>query len=206
MSVKQSYDQWALQYDDSVNKTRDMEAIAIREILSGKQFSNCLEIGCGTGKNSDFLTGICGHVTALDISEEMLMKAKAKIAAENIEFLQYDVQGYWNFKHSPFQLITCSLVLEHIEQLDLLFKNASANLLKGGLLYAGELHPFKQYMGSKARFDEADRVHVVECYIHHFSDFVSAGMENGLRVVQVKEYFDDEVQIPRILALLLEKV
>lgn len=205
MSVKQSYDQWALQYDESVNRTRDMEAIAIREMLSERKFERCLEIGCGTGKNTGFLTEICNQVTAADLSEEMLLKAKRKIIDSKVEFLQCDIKEEWNFSNAPFQLITCSLVLEHIEHLDRFFKKASANLLQGGLLYSGELHPFKQYQGSKARFDGADGVHVVECYMHNFSDFVSAGMVNGFRILQVKEYFDDETAPPRILSLLFEK-
>lgn len=228
MSIQQSYNKWAVHYDGNENKTRDMEAIAIREMISGK-FDSCLEIGCGTGKNTVYLAGICKHVTGVDLSEQMLSIAKTKISSENVSFIQSDITVAWDFKHTPFQLITCSLVLEHIEDLNLFFKKVSANLAAGGLIYLGELHPFKQYLGTKARFDEAEGLHIVECYTHHISDFISAGVGNGLSVNKVKEYFDDgcwsgdqqeppinvrqkyftdeqpKLKVPRILALVFEK-
>jgi hypothetical protein len=48
MTIQESYNLWALQYDTNVNKTRDLEAIALRETLRLIPFNNCLEIGCGT--------------------------------------------------------------------------------------------------------------------------------------------------------------
>lgn len=52
MNVQQAYNIWADQYDTNQNKTRDLEGIALREILQDIHFENCLEIGCGTGKNT----------------------------------------------------------------------------------------------------------------------------------------------------------
>ena len=54
MSVEQAYNNWAEQYDSNENKTRDLEAKALREVLADMIFENCLEIGCGTGKNTRF--------------------------------------------------------------------------------------------------------------------------------------------------------
>ena len=55
MDIEQAYNIWADQYDTNSNKTRDLEAISLRTALSGFQFNNCLEIGCGTGKNTQWL-------------------------------------------------------------------------------------------------------------------------------------------------------
>ncbi|WP_315822471.1 hypothetical protein [Paraflavitalea speifideaquila] len=78
----------------------------------------------------------------------------------------------------------------------------------GGHLYIGELHPFKQYTGSKARFDTDEGTQVVECFNHHVSDFVQAAQQYGLLLTAIEEYFDDNnrKEIPRILTLLLRKV
>ena len=75
MNVKESYNIWADQYDSNLNKTWDLEAISLRETLSGIDFENCLEIGCGTGKNTEWLSHKATHITAVDLSEEMLGKA-----------------------------------------------------------------------------------------------------------------------------------
>ena len=44
MDVQEAYDQWAEQYDTNQNKTRDLEAISLRESLKGERFENALEI------------------------------------------------------------------------------------------------------------------------------------------------------------------
>ena len=50
MDVREPYDEWSKQYDFNKNKTRGLEAIALRETLAGCHFKHGLEVGCGTGK------------------------------------------------------------------------------------------------------------------------------------------------------------
>src|SRR5471030_1218067 len=97
MSIKQAYNSWAEQYDTNENKTRDLEAIALRTILNGLSIANCLEIGCGTGKNTAWLATVTKNVTAVDFSDEMLAKAKEKTTLSNVEFKQADITHYWEF-------------------------------------------------------------------------------------------------------------
>ena len=81
MSIKESYNSWADQYDTNSNKTRDVENIALRKVLSTIHFDNCLEVGCGTGKNTVWLMEKASKVLAIDFSEAMLKKAKEKISS-----------------------------------------------------------------------------------------------------------------------------
>ena len=106
------------------------------------------------------------------------------------------------------ELVSFSLVLEHIEELEPIFKKTAEALVPGGYVYIGELHPFKQYSGSKARFDSEEGRQVVDCYNHPISDFLNAAKRNGLKLVDLDEYFDDGLRtsIPRILVLLLKKL
>jgi trans-aconitate methyltransferase len=55
MDVRKVYNNWAGQYDSDFNKTRDLEAFALKETLNSLIFETCLEIGCGTGKNTEWL-------------------------------------------------------------------------------------------------------------------------------------------------------
>lgn len=207
MNIQQAYNSWAVQYDTNQNKTRDLEAKALRTTLSQLRFASCLEVGCGTGKNTQWLAEKAECVTAVDFSEQMLAIAREKVTAYHISFHQADITHEWNFRERLYELVTFSLVLEHIEHLEPILKKAAASLHPGGYVYIGELHPFKQYSGSKARFDTENGTHVVDCYTHHISDFTNAAGENGLSIVSVEEYFDDnnKADIPRILALVLRK-
>lgn len=100
-----------------------------------------------------------------------------------------------------------SLVLEHIEDLEPVFRDVAKSLHPGGYVYIGELHPFKQYTGTKARFDTENGRQIVECFIHNISDFNLAAKKNGLILVDIDEYFDsnDRKEIPRILTMLFRK-
>lgn len=208
MDPRQAYNIWASQYDTNSNKTRDLEALALRAFLANITFNSCLEIGCGTGKNTVWLMEGGRLVTAVDQSEEMLLKAKEKITLNSVQFIQFNIKNSWTFKSGQYDIVTFSLVLEHIDDLDHIFKEASASLKQGGYVYIGELHPYKQYNGSKARFDTEKGTQVVECFNHHVSDFIEAGKKYGLSLTDVNEYFDndDRNEIPRILTILLRKL
>lgn len=207
MSIKKAYNAWAPQYDTNRNKTRDLEAFALRETLQNISFSSCLEVGCGTGKNTVWLQEKTSSMTAVDFSDEMLRLAKDKISAPHVKFVQADITQAWSFTNTTYDLVSFSLVLEHIENLEHVFREASAVLKSGGWIYIGELHPFKQYAGSKARFDTDEGRYELECYVHHVSEFIHVAKQFGLSLVDLNEYFDagSRHDIPRILMLLLRK-
>ena len=207
MNTQEAYNRWASVYDNNENKTRDLEARVLSATLSGLSFKTCLEVGCGTGKNTEWLLQKATHITAVDLSAEMLKKAKEKIGSDKVEFLQVDINADWNFTKNTFDLISFSLVLEHIENLDHIFKEAFKKLNEGGHIYIGELHPFKQYTGSKARFETKEGLQVVPCYNHHLSDFIRTAKKYGFRIINLDECFDndDHTTIPRILVVLLQK-
>ncbi len=208
MNVEMAYRDWSLQYDTNLNKTRDLEAIALNETLGQYQFEHCLEIGCGTGKNTGWLGQICQKVTAVDLTKEMLEIAKSKMNAANINFVIADINEEWNFANNEYDLATFSLVLEHIQDLEPVFEKLSKVMVQDGYVYIGELHPFKQYAGSKARFMTEHGEQVVDCYNHHLSDFYTAAQKAGFVIEQFNEYFDDNdrTSIPRILTILCKKI
>jgi 2-polyprenyl-3-methyl-5-hydroxy-6-metoxy-1,4-benzoquinol methylase len=207
MDVRKAYNTWASQYDSDLNKTRDLEAFALKENLENLLFGSCLEVGCGTGKNTEWLLKRASEILAVDLSEEMLKKAKSKIRSDKVKFLQANLLDSWSFVTTKFDFIIFSLVLEHIEDLDIVFKKASESVNAGGYVYVGELHPFKQYSGTKARFETAEGLQIVPCFNHHVSDFTGAAKEFGLQIIEMKEFFDDNNpnNIPRILTILFKK-
>lgn len=207
MNVKESYNIWSEQYDTNENKTRDLEAISLQKTLKDFLFDNCLEAGCGTGKNTEFLITKSKKITAVDLSEKMLKKAEEKIKNDNIEFKQADITKPWNFSLNKFDLITFSLVLEHIESLDFIFQQIINTIDKNGLVYISELHPFKQYNGTKARFETDDGLHIIPCFNHHISDFTNSAFKYKFEIIKLDEFFDNgnKISIPRIITFLLKK-
>jgi len=205
MNVQQAYDVWAENYDTMTNVTRDLEAKALRASVLFSAPLDVLEIGCGTGKNTEWLAAKARHLVAADFSVEMLAKAKKKNTANNVEFRQFDSRDEWEFSENEFDLVTCSLALEHIENIDFVFGQANRVLRPGGLFYIGELHPFKQYQGSKARFDTESGVFELECFVHHVSEIYAAAKVNNCELVDLKEWFDDDkTAIPRLITMIFQ--
>ena len=208
MNTRQAYNNWAAHYDTDKNKTRDLEGEALRLVLQNIAFDSCLEIGCGTGKNTAWLIQRAAHVTAVDLSEEMLARAKEKISSDRVTFIQADITQEWFFNaEQPYDLVSFSLVLEHLADLEPIFEKAANALKTGGYVYIGELHPFKQYTGTKARFDTESGRTELQCFTHHISDFMQAAKKHNFSLQNLHEYFDhnDKNGIPRILALILKK-
>jgi ubiquinone/menaquinone biosynthesis C-methylase UbiE len=202
MDTQQAYNEWAATYDTMANKTRDLELLAAQNILASADFSSVLEIGCGTGKNTSWIAEKTNDLTAVDFSEGMLKVAMEKIKLPQVNFQQADLTKPWHFK--KVSLIICSLVLEHIENIDFIFEQAANVLQPGGCFYVCELHPYKQLEGKRAKFEKGNGTVELEYFIHHISDFFSAATKNGMYCNDIKEWFDDSNRLanPRLVSFL----
>jgi ubiquinone/menaquinone biosynthesis C-methylase UbiE len=207
MNVKEAYQEWSEQYDTNENKTRDLEAVALRSVLSSIHFDKVLEFGCGTGKNTVWFEQNAKEILSADFSEAMIAKAAEKINSPKVQFTVADINEPWDFSKEKFDLVSFSLVLEHIQNIEAVFNKINQVTESGAFVYIGELHPFKQYAGSKARFTTPEGEQIVTCYTHNISEFITAANKYNFSLMDLEEWFDDNdrSQIPRILTLLFKK-
>lgn len=205
MQTQDAYNNWAPTYDTVNNPTRDLEVTAIRTLLGPLHVNHILEVGCGTGKNTQWLIDHCHRLTAVDFSKEMIQIAFEKVKNEKVQFLQADITKPWSFGKA--NLISCSLVLEHIENLSFIFEQAANTLDTGGQFYICELHPYKQLQGSRARFEKDGDILQLEYFIHHISDYFNAAQQNGFACDHLQEWFDteDRSQTPRLVSFIFRK-
>lgn len=206
MSIEKSYNKWAAQYDINLNKTRDLDQKATENVLSKYQFEHVIELGCGTGKNTQWLIQKASNIICIDFSEEMLEKAKEKINSEKVKFRKGDILKSWKIENDFADLITCNLVLEHIQDLDCIFSQAYQKLKSKGVFFISELHPFKQYTGSKAKYETANGIEELEVYIHPVSEFTNTAKKNGFTIIELQEWFDDDQkEMPRLISFVFQK-
>ena len=207
MSVEKAYNLWSAQYDTNENKTRDLDKKSTIETLSRYDFDNVLELGCGTGKNTKWLLQKANKIIGLDFSQEMLHLAKAKITNSKVQFKKNDLTKSWEVENGFADLITSSLTLEHIKNLDHIFKEANRTLKKDGLFFISELHPFKQYTGSQARYETDEGLQKVDAYIHHISEYLTEAEKSNFTLLEIKEWFDQQSdhQIPRLISFVFQK-
>jgi ubiquinone/menaquinone biosynthesis C-methylase UbiE len=207
MNIQDAYNEWSDIYDTNTNLTRDLDSNVTRNLLANRRFDSILELGCGTGKNTVFFAEIGANVHALDFSQGMIQKAKEKVQTENVRFERADLTKRWPCEDASYDLISCNLVLEHIEALSHIFSEAARVLKPNGIFLINELHPFKQYGGTKARFERPGGTVEVEAFVHHISDFLQAAESKGLRLVKLNEYWheEDEGKPPRLVSFVFEK-
>ena len=80
--IKDDYNTWAHQYDNNINTTRDLDKTVTKKSLSKIDFFKVLELGCGSGKNTEWLITKADRLIGLDFSKNMLDLAKNKIKSE----------------------------------------------------------------------------------------------------------------------------
>ena len=208
MKIEEAYTDWSTTYDFDRNLTRDLDEIVARQELANLRCKSILEIGCGTGKNTALLADIGDQVLALDFSAGMIEKAKTKVARANVTFRIADITQRWPSDDESSDLISCNLVLEHIEDLSHIFSEAARVLINGGRFFVCELHPFRQYRGTQARFQRAQDTTHIAAFVHHISDFTNAATVNGLSLEVFREWWhsEDEAKPPRLVSFMFEKI
>ena len=207
MKVEAAYAQWSTSYDTDRNLTRDLDQQVTREVLHDLRPGGTLELGCGTGKNTVFLAQISDRLQALDFSEKMIAKAREKVPAANVTFEIADISQPWPCADNSIELVTCNLVLEHLEDLNFIFAEAARVLTGNGKLFVSELHPFRQYQGVLAHFTRGQQRTEIPAFVHHISDFLKAAETNGFSLLRLRESWheEDENKPPRLIAFLFHK-
>ena len=81
---------------------------------SGTIISRVLEIGCGTGLFTKELAGTDNAVVAIDISERLILKAKARVSSGNVHFIVGNAYET-GFKSGSFDFIIGCSSLHHLD-------------------------------------------------------------------------------------------
>ena len=207
MNVLEAYTEWSRTYDDDHNPTRDLDGEVMRRTFAGARYPAVLELGCGTGKNTALLAQIADSVQAIDFSPAMIEHARRRASFDNVTFIISDLTKPWPVADSAINLIACNLVLEHIENLHLIFAEAVRVLARGGQFFVSELHPFRQYRGTQASFERDGETHKVTAFVHDVTDFTEAALTNNLTLETIKEWRheSDQQALPRLICFLFKK-
>ena len=210
VAVHEAYSAWASTYDEDRNLTRDLDQRVTEQILGSRRWGSIIETGCGTGKNTALLARIGSDVLALDLTESMIERAREKVkrlALDNVTFKVADLTQPWPCESETADLVSCNLVLEHIADLRVVFREAIRCLKNGGTFFVSELHPFRQYLGTKAKFQHANQTKRIDAYLHDITEFLKAAEENGLSLASLNEWRHEEDQDgpPRLISFEFQK-
>jgi malonyl-CoA O-methyltransferase len=201
-----AYDRWAETYDSDPNRTRELASAVLRQRHSDIAGRDLIEIGCGTGHNTQWLAERARNILAVDFSEGMLLQARARLRSSVVRFVRQDIRTAWPAADASADLVIIMLVLEHIEDLEPIYAEAARVLRVGGGLFICELHPMRQMSGRQAEFTdrETGKQERIAAYLHDISEYVNTGLGAGFELVRLGEWRDPNSprnEMPRVLSV-----
>ena len=210
LDVAEAYDRWSRRYDDDHNATRDLDARVVRQSPLHLAGARVLELGCGTGKNSEWLATQSRELVALDFSPGMLDVARRRVRAAHVRFVEHDITRPWPVDPASFDVVLGNLVLEHVRDLLPIYAEAARALRPGGQLFFCELHPYRQLLGGQAHFEDAETKQIipVTAFPHTVSEYVNGGLATGFLLRMLDEHVEENAPIdavPRLLSVLFER-
>ena len=205
--IQTAYDEWADHYNHDENPTRDLNGRVLRNASLSWKGARVLDLGCGTGYNTAYLASYAEEVVGVDFSKGMLRRARSRVGGEHVQFMHGDITGTWPLADGSFDIVVATLVLEHLESIDHVLDEAHRVLTSDGLLYLAELHPYKQLLGSQAKYThpETGEDVLIDAFQHSTSEYINEALASGFALCHVGEWQNDGEALPRLLTLLLEK-
>ncbi|MDO6354363.1 class I SAM-dependent methyltransferase [Caloramator sp. CAR-1] len=129
MDIKRFFDNIAHKWDE-ISKHDELKLRKIIELSNVIPNSNILDVGSGTGILIKYLLKTNPNkITAIDISEKMIEKAKEKYNDIRINFIAKDI---FEFSEDRYDYVFLYSVYPHIEDKDKLFKHILSLLNPGG--------------------------------------------------------------------------
>jgi ubiquinone/menaquinone biosynthesis C-methylase UbiE len=191
--VRRGYDRWAAIYDEEKNPLVGLEEPLVREALGDVSGFAVLDLGCGTGRHALWLAAAGATVTAVDFSQGMMEKARAKPGAERVRFLAHDLHQRLPFPNATFDRVVSGLVLEHLRDLDGFFGEARRVLRPAGRAVVSGMHPAMFLKGVQARFTDPETGEKVQpgSFPHTIGALVMAALGAGLTLEAVDERAPD---------------
>ena len=153
LPVRAGYAAWASLYDDDGNPLTALEGPAVRRWFGAVAGRPALDLGCGTGRHTEaLLASGASPVFALDLTPEMLARARAKLPGRPVGFVRHALPGPLPFRDATFALAVLGLVAEHVEAIGPSLAEVARVLAPGGRCVLSALHPDRTAEGQRARF------------------------------------------------------
>ena len=190
VDVRSGYGEWVDTYEQTVQDAMDIELL---EGLARVPWSGeAADLGCGTGRTGAWLSerGVTA-IDGVDLTPEMLELAEARGVYRRL--VEADV-GATGLESGQYDVVVTSLVDEHLERLDPLYSEASRLARPGGTYTLVGYHPhFIMAAGMPTHFDSASGEPIaIETHLHMLSTHVTAGLEAGWTLVEMKERLIDD--------------
>jgi malonyl-CoA O-methyltransferase len=200
IGTRDGYDLWASSYDDESNPLIALEEPEADKALGDVAGLDVLDVGTGTGRHALRLAARGARVTAIDFSDQMLAKARAKPGAARVRFENHDVTRRLPYADASFDRVLSALVLEHVPEVAAFFRELGRVTRPDGRIVVTAMHPAMFLRGVSARFRDQLSGEFLrpQSYVMPLSDYVMAALEADLNIVSLVERAPDEALAARV--------
>jgi ubiquinone/menaquinone biosynthesis C-methylase UbiE len=197
-SVKRFFAEHAQDYSSSRSHAQGADLGALIRALKPKKSEVALDVATGTGFTAIALAGQVGHVTGIDVTDEMLAQA-GRLAREgectNVRFELGDALKI-GYPSSSFDVVTSRRATHHFENVPRFLREARRVLRPGGRLGIVDMSPPEGAEAFSNRIERLrDRSHVKAFTQTAWKSMVSKA---GLRI-QSSEIMGESVTFERWL-------
>jgi SAM-dependent methyltransferase len=190
VDVRSGYAEWVDTYEQTVEDAMDVELLEELENVSWS--GRAADLGCGTGRTGAWLRaqGV-DTVDGVDLTPEMLAVARSRDVYERL--VEGDVSAT-GLGEGEYDLVTTSLVDEHLTDLRPLYAEAHRLARPGGAHVLVGFHPqFIMTAGMPTHFESASGEPLaIETHVHLFSDHVHAALAAGWALREMRERLIDD--------------
>lgn len=172
-----TYDNW---YNTPLGSFVDrLEKELIAKSAQPQAGEKALDLGCGTGIFTIWLAKQGLDVTGIDLSSEMLAKAREKAQRQDlaIHWIQADINRL-PFDRETFDLVIGNIVLEFVENPEKVVVEALRVLKKDGRLVIGLINK-ESYWGRTYSQKGKDNPDSVFAHAHFYSEQTIASLETS---------------------------
>jgi len=138
-------------------------------------------------------------VTAVDFSEGMVAKARAKPGWGRVRFVAHDLTRPLPFADRAFDRVLSFLVLDHLADVATFFAECRRVCRGDGFVLVSSFHPAMMLRGIQARFTDPVTGREVRpaSIANQLSDYVMGAVRSGLALEHVSEHAVDDALAAR---------
>jgi 2-polyprenyl-3-methyl-5-hydroxy-6-metoxy-1,4-benzoquinol methylase len=195
--TKNLYSVWAKAYDEDANFLIYLEERGIKGFIKNVGGKEVLDYGCGTGRYAIPLAKKGARVTAIDLTNAMLKRAKEKAKRAkitNIRFQQEDILKYKSKK--KFEVIISMLVLDHVAKLKKAVDVIDRASKVGTEVIISNVHPEVMRRDADPKTGRAQGYLVdgyqTDQFFHSIEEYVELFGKKGFVLKKIKELVAEE--------------
>ncbi len=142
-SVERFFSQHAVDYSKSRSHASGSDLTALLEALKPSKSEVALDVATGTGFTAVALARLVGHVTGIDVTDEMLGQARMLATKEDAPNVRFELGDAMKIDYSgaTFDIVTTRRAAHHFENVPRFLREAKRVLRPGGRLGVVDMSP-----------------------------------------------------------------